>query len=131
MLTSHTKPRLADTDVLIMVGNTAFTFETVEAFLREARVVQQSHPELLMELLMAFRNNELPDFDGKQFPSDHRWVIDQAAQMSALAFCATFYRLHAIDRQYHPKPIADAIDKLGCRFETHREMLRLITNGLH
>lgn len=126
MLTSLTKPRPASTGVLIMVGSAPFTFETVETFLREAKVVYTSHPELLAELLVARRDNVLPDFYGKRFPSDHRWIVDQAAQMTALALCSTFYRLHAIDRQYHPRPIANAINTLNCQFETHREMLRFV-----
>ena len=131
MLTSlHNNPQPATTDVLIMVGSTAFTFETVEAFLQEAKVVHESHPELLVELLMAFRDKVSPDFYGKRFPSDHRWVVDLGAQRRALALCAVFYQLHAIDRQYYPKSIVNAVDTLDCQSETHREMLRLVIQGL-
>lgn len=117
----------------IWINNVPFTIEVISEFLREAEKMRNSYPGVLVSILMAVRNGYAPENFEKNFPSEHAWFNSIGAQTLALMLTPIFYKLKTHSLGNHgniPIPREDAVDALDCDFETHREILRLILEGI-
>ena len=117
----------------IWVANVPFSLEIVQEFIHTAEDIRKKYPQALVTILIAARNRSTPEIFGKDFPIDHVWFADTVIQAYALALAPTFYKLKTHSLGNHgniPIQREDAIDALDCDLESHREILRLVLEGI-
>ena len=116
----------------IWINNIPYSLETLSDFLREAEKMRKTYPGALVSILTV-RNGFAPENFGKNFPQEHAWFNSIGAQTLALMLAPVFYKLKTHSLGNHgnmPAQREDVVDAIECDLKSHREILRLILEGV-
>lgn len=118
---------------MIWFEKRAFPFGAVESFTRTAEEARRKHPIVLYALLDAARNRESIKTHGDLMPQDHVWMTSFYEEAVALLLGPIFYRMKISTGTSHgiAVPREDVLESFRFEFETHREMLKLLLQGIH
>jgi|GEM_PF-5257493 len=118
---------------MILVGTTSLSFEVVQSFVIVAEEARLKNPIVLYTLLQAERNRESIRTHDYVVPKDHVWMTSSYDEAVALLLAPIFYRMkigEGLAEGGVALPREDALDNLRFDAATHREMLRLVLDGV-